>query len=175
MGFKASLAPFFQWTPDTYEGAPTPITAYLSTASKAVGFAVMARVLIAGLGAFQTSWVPILAGLSVLTMFAGNLMALRQNDVKRMLAYSSVAQAGYILLGLVSVVDSSQGDLTTLTMNGLNGVLIYLFAYLFTNLGAFMVVMLVEEATGSTDISSSMGSPSVRRPWPGPCSSSCSA
>jgi NADH-quinone oxidoreductase subunit N len=157
LGFKASLAPFFQWTPDTYEGAPTPIAAYLSTASKAVGFAVMARVLIEGLGAFQTSWVPILAGLSVLTMFAGNLMALRQDDVKRLLAFSSVAQAGYILLGLVSVVDSSQGDLTTLTTNGLNGVLIYLFAYLFTNLGAFFVVMLVEEATGTTDISAFNG------------------
>jgi proton-translocating NADH-quinone oxidoreductase chain N len=154
LGFKASLAPFFQWAPDTYDGAPTPITAYLSTASKAVGFAVMARVLIVGLGAFQTSWVPILAGLSVLTMFAGNLMALRQEDVKRMLAYSSVAQAGYILLGLVSVVDGSQGDLTALTNNGLNGVLIYLFAYLFTNIGAFMIVMLVEEATGSTHVSS---------------------
>ena len=154
LGFKASLAPFFQWAPDTYDGAPTPITAYLSTASKAVGFAVIARVLLTGLGAFQPSWVPILAGLSVLTMSAGNLMALRQKSVKRMLAYSSVAQAGYILMGMVSVVSSSQGDVTSLAMNGLNGVLIYLFAYLFTNIGAFMVVMQVEEATGSASITS---------------------
>ncbi|MCB0046746.1 MAG: NADH-quinone oxidoreductase subunit N [Caldilineaceae bacterium] len=157
LGFKTSLAPFFQWTPDTYEGAPTPVTAYLSTASKAVGFAVMARVLVVGLGAFQASWVPILAGLSMLTMFAGNLMALRQPNVKRMLAYSSVAQAGYILLGLVAVVDSSHGNFASLTNNGLNGVLIYLFAYLFTNIGAFMVIMLVEEATGSSDISAFEG------------------
>lgn len=157
LGFKASLAPFFQWAPDTYDGAPTPVTAYLSTASKAVGFAVMARVLLVGLGGFNADWVPILAGLSVLTMSAGNLMALRQSSVKRMLAYSSIAQAGYILMGLVSVVTVAQADLTTLTMNGLNGMLIYLFAYLFTNVGAFMVVMAVEEFTGSHDINAYNG------------------
>ena len=157
LGFKASLAPFFQWAPDTYDGAPTPITAYLSTASKAVGFAVIARVLITGLGGFRSDWVPLLAGLSVLTMSAGNLMALRQSSVKRMLAYSSIAQAGYILMGLVSVVSTAQGDVNTLVMNGLNGVLIYLFAYLFTNIGAFMVVMAVEEFTGSHDISAYKG------------------
>ena len=100
LGFKASLAPFFQWTPDTYEGAPTPVTAYLSTASKAVGFAVIARVMLLAFAPSLAVWVPILGALSVLTMFAGNLMALRQTNVKRMLAYSSVAQAGYILMGL---------------------------------------------------------------------------
>jgi proton-translocating NADH-quinone oxidoreductase chain N len=152
-GFKASLAPFHQWAPDTYDGAPTPITAYLSTASKAVGFAVMARVLVVALGHYKVDWVPILAGLSVLTMTVGNLAALRQNSVKRMLAYSSVAQAGYVLMGLTSAVSSSAGDLTTLGMNGLNGLLIYLFAYLFTNIGAFMVVLAIEDTTGSTDIS----------------------
>jgi proton-translocating NADH-quinone oxidoreductase chain N len=152
-GFKASLAPFYQWAPDTYDGAPTPITAYLSTASKAVGFAVMARVLIVSLGSYQIDWVPILAGLSILTMTAGNLVALRQTSVKRMLAYSSVAQAGYILMGLTSVVSTSQADPTALTMNGLNGLLLYIFAYLFTNVGAFMVVLAVEDFTGSTDIS----------------------
>jgi NADH-quinone oxidoreductase subunit N len=157
LGFKASLAPFFQWAPDTYDGAPTPVTAYLSTASKAVGFAVMARVLLVGLGGFNADWVPMLAGMSVLTMSAGNLMALRQSSVKRMLAYSSIAQAGYILMGLVSVVTVAQADLATLTMNGLNGMLIYLFAYLFTNVGAFMVVMAVEEFTGSHDISAYNG------------------
>ena len=153
LGFKTSLAPFYQWAPDTYDGAPTPITAYLSTASKAVGFAVIVRVLLVALGAFSTSWVPILAGLSIFTMTIGNLVALRQTSVKRMLAYSSVAQAGYILMGLVAFVSSSQADLSTLSMNGLNGLLIYLFAYLFTNVGAFMVVMAVEEYTGGSDIS----------------------
>ncbi len=153
LGFKASLAPFFQWAPDTYDGAPTPITAYLSTASKAVGFAVMARIFLQALWNYQIDWVPILAGLSVLTMSVGNLMALRQNNVKRMLAYSSVAQAGYMLMGLTAVVASTQADVTTLGMNGLNGLLLYLFAYLFTNIGAFMVVQSIEEFAGSTELS----------------------
>jgi proton-translocating NADH-quinone oxidoreductase chain N len=152
-GFKASLAPFYQWAPDVYDGAPTPITAYLSTASKAVGFAVMARTLVVAVGAYRVDWVPILEGLSILTMTVGNLVALRQTSVKRMLAYSSVAQAGYVLMGLTAVVSSSSGDLTTLGMNGLNGLLLYLFAYLFTNIGAFMVVLAVEEITGSAEIS----------------------
>lgn len=151
-GFKASLAPFYQWAPDTYDGAPTPITAYLSTASKAVGFAVMARVLIVALGTYRVDWVPILAGLSILTMTLGNLAALRQQSVKRMLAYSSVAQAGYVLMGLTAIVSAEAGDITLLGMNGLNGLLIYLFAYLFTNIGAFMVVLAIEETTGSTDV-----------------------
>jgi NADH:ubiquinone oxidoreductase subunit 2 (subunit N) len=84
-------------------------------------------------------------------MFAGNLMALRQTNVKRMLAYSSIAQAGYMLLGLAAVVDASVNDVTMLTMNGLNGLLIYLFGYLFTNIGAFMVVLSVENMTGGSD------------------------
>ncbi len=157
LGFKTSLAPFYQWAPDTYDGAPTPITAYLSTASKAVGFAVLARIFIVVFAAYKAEWVPILAGLSILTMSIGNLVALRQRSVKRMLAYSSVAQAGYILMGLVAVVSSMQGDLQTLTMNGLNGVLIYLFAYLFTNVGAFMVIMAVEDDAGSADINAFEG------------------
>src|SRR5690606_5670024 len=151
--FKASLAPFHQWAPDIYDGAPTPITAYLSTASKAVGFAVMARVLIVALGAYRVDWVPVLAGLSILTMSVGNLMALRQTSVKRMLAYSSVAQAGYVLMGLTSVVSSSTADITLLGMNGLNGLLLYLFAYIFTNIGAFLVVLAVEEESGSHELS----------------------
>jgi proton-translocating NADH-quinone oxidoreductase chain N len=151
LGFKSSLAPFFQWTPDTYEGALTPVTAYLSTASKAVGFAVIARVMLVAFAPAREVWVPILGGLAVLSMFAGNLMALRQTNVKRMLAYSSVAQAGYMLLGLVAVVDAGVNDVTVLTMNGLNGLLIYLFGYLFTNIGAFMVVLAVENMTGGSD------------------------
>lgn len=162
LGFKMSLAPFFQWAPDTYEGAPTPVTAYLSTASKTVGFGIAMRVFLVGFGDYQSEWVPILAGLSILTMTIGNLMALRQSSVKRMLAYSSVAQAGYVLMGLVAVVSSSsvtgaQASIDSLGMNGLNGMLIYLFAYLFTNVGAFMVVLAIEEDTGSHDISAYSG------------------
>lgn len=164
LGFKTSLAPFFQWTPDTYEGAPTPVTAYLSTASKAVGFAVMARVLLMAFSPSAELWVPVLGGLSVLTMFAGNLMALRQTNLKRMFAYSSIAQAGYIVLGLASVVDPSTVDVTTLTMNGLNGMLIYLMGYLFTNIGVFMVVMAVENMTGGSDYAHFSGL-LKRSPW----------
>ena len=164
LGFKTSLAPFFQWTPDVYEGAPTPVTAYLSTASKAAGFAVMARVLLIAFAPSAELWVPILGGLSVLTMFAGNLMALRQTNIKRMFAYSSVAQAGYILLGLASVVDPSVVDVTALSMNGLNGMLIYLMGYLFTNIGVFMVVMAVENMTGGSDYANFSGL-IKRAPW----------
>ena len=164
LGFKTSLAPFFQWTPDTYEGAPTPVTAYLSTASKAVGFAVMARVLLVAFSANAAVWVPVLGGLSVLTMFAGNLMALRQTNVKRMFAYSSIAQAGYILLGLTAVVTTSTVDVMSLSMNGLNGMLIYLMGYLFTNIGAFMVVMAVENMTGGSDYAHFSGLVK-RSPW----------
>ncbi|MBK8050163.1 MAG: NADH-quinone oxidoreductase subunit N [Anaerolineales bacterium] len=153
LGFKASLAPFFQWTPDTYEGAPTPVTAYLSTASKAVGFAVIARVVIVGLAPAQNVWVPVLGAMSVLTMFSGNLMALRQHNVKRMLAYSSIAQAGYMLLGLVAVVNPATVNMPAVTMNGLNGLLIYLVGYLFTNIGAFSVVTVSENQTGGSDYS----------------------
>jgi NADH-quinone oxidoreductase subunit N len=164
LGFKASLAPFYQWAPDTYDGAPTPVTAYLSTASKAVGFAVAARIFIVALAPYRIDWVPLLSGLSIFTMTVGNLVALRQTNIKRMLAYSSVAQAGYMLMGLVSVVSADQVDVSTLSMNGLNGMLIYLFAYLFTNVGAFMVIMAIEEYTGSADISA-FNNLSRRSPW----------
>ncbi len=145
LGFKATLAPFFQWAPDTYDGAPTPVTVYLSTASKAIGLAVTARVFVVALNDLLADWVPILAGFCVLTMTMGNLMALRQQDVKRMLAYSSVAHAGYILMGLAALAAGAESY-----MDGLNGILVYLFAYMFTNVGAFLVVMVLEEKAGST-------------------------
>lgn len=157
LGFKTSLVPFHQWAPDTYEGAPTPITAYLSTASKAAGFAVMVRVLLTGFSSYDLDWVPLLTGLAILTMTVGNLVAIRQSNVKRMLAYSSVAQAGYMLMGLIAVVTADEGDVSTLGINGLNGLLIYLFVYLFTNIGAFLVVMAVEESEGTADIAAFNG------------------
>jgi NADH-quinone oxidoreductase subunit N len=164
LGFKTSLVPFHQWTPDVYEGAATPITAYLSTASKAAAFAVLVRILIVGLGAFDTVWVPVLTGLSILSMTIGNLMALNQKSVKRMLAYSSIAQAGYMLMGLIGVVASDQADVTLLGMNGLNGLMIYIFAYVFTNIGAFLVVMAVEESAGNSDLAAFNGL-GQRSPW----------
>ncbi len=147
LGFKISLVPFHQWAPDAYEGAPTPVTAFLSVGPKAVGFAALIRVAMTALPAFQEGWVPLLAFISVITMTLGNLIALRQTNVKRLLAYSSIAQAGYMLIGVVAMNVSGSSPFT-----GLNGVLIYLFAYLFTNLGAFICVIAIENATGIVEI-----------------------
>lgn len=147
LGFKISLVPFHQWAPDAYEGAPTPVTAFLSVGPKAVGFAALIRIAMTALPAFQEGWVPLLAFISVITMTLGNLIALRQTNVKRLLAYSSIAQAGYMLIGVVAMNISGSSPFT-----GLNGILIYLFAYLFTNLGAFICVIAIENATGIVEI-----------------------
>jgi len=149
-GFKASLVPFHQWVPDTYEGAPTPITAFLSTVSKAAGFAVAGRVFMIALPDFITDWTAILGSLAILTMTLGNLVALKQTNLKRLLAYSSIAQAGYIVLGLAAL--NPGGD-----FDGVGGLLIYLLAYLFTNIGAFLVVMAIEQHSGSVDLSAYHG------------------
>ncbi len=146
LGYKASLVPFHQWAPDTYDGAPTPISAFLSTASKAAGFAVVGRVFLVAFPDFQPDWTVVLGAIAVLTMFLGNLTALKQKSVKRMLAYSSIGQAGYILLGLVAVSSDP-------TFGGINGVMIYLFGYIFTNVGAFLLLLPIEKKSGgSTDM-----------------------
>jgi NADH-quinone oxidoreductase subunit N len=151
-GFKIALVPFHQWSPDTYEGAPTPITAFLSVGPKAIGFALLMRVFLTALSGFIVDWTAILAGISMITMTLGNLVALKQTNIKRLLAYSSIAQAGYILIGFVCVSLNSQSS-----FSGVNGSMIYLFAYLFTNLGVFMAVIAFEQATGSTEISDYAG------------------
>jgi proton-translocating NADH-quinone oxidoreductase chain N len=151
-GFKSSLVPFHQWVPDAYEGAPTPITAFLSTASKAAGFAILMRVFTIAMGWAQPQWVALLTAVSIVTMTLGNLAALRQSNVKRLLAYSSIAQAGYILIGVAAVLAEPDA-----TFTGYNGVLFYLFAYLFTNVGAFAVVIAIENATGSSELASYAG------------------
>lgn len=143
-GFKASLVPFHQWAPDTYDGAPTPVTAFLSTASKAAGFAVAGRVFVTALPDFTASWTFLLTVIAIMTMTLGNLVALKQTSVKRMLAYSSIAQAGYIVMGLAAIN-------TTVPFDGVSGLLIYIFAYLFTNVGAFLVVAAIEKQTGAVD------------------------
>jgi proton-translocating NADH-quinone oxidoreductase chain N len=159
-GFKASLVPFHQWAPDTYEGAPTPITAFLSTASKATGFAILMRVFITAFGsAAAEEWIVLLVLLSVLTMSLGNLTALKQTNVKRLLAYSSIAQAGYMLIGVAAVV-ATPGQV----FDGINGALVYLFTYLFTNLGAFAVVIAIETETGKVDLKDYSGL-AHRSPW----------
>ena len=158
--------PFHQWAPDTYEGAPTPVTAFLSTASKATGFAILIRVFLVAMGQrCRCSGRPCWSPCRSLTMTLGNLTALRQTNIKRMLAYSSIAQAGYMLIGVAAVL-ADPGR----TFTGINGVLIYLFAYLFTNVGAFAVVIAIENATGKAEIKDYAGLVArVRRGWPGCC------
>src|SRR5262249_37862478 len=125
------------WAPDAYEGAPTPVTAFMAAAVKAAGFTAVLRVLLVAFSAIElkngpTSWVYALSGLSMLTMTVGNLAALRQQNVKRLLAYSSIAHAGYLLLGVVAA--------GVVGAEGRQAVLYYLLAYTFTTVGAFGVV-----------------------------------
>lgn len=131
-GFKVALVPFHMWTPDAYQGAPTPVTAFMSVATKTAAFASLIRVL-AAIASVERPWLLALAGLAVLTMTLGNLAALRQTSLKRMLAYSSIAHAGYILTGLVANNE-----------RGYQGALYYLLAYTFMNLGAFAILAAVQ-------------------------------
>jgi NADH-quinone oxidoreductase subunit N len=137
-GFKVALVPFQMWTPDVYEGAPTPVTAFMSVGAKAAGFAALGRVALYAFGTWQDAWWWVLAILAALTMTLGNLAALRQASVKRMLAYSSIAHAGYVLVGLAA------GN--TL---GTSGVLFYLLAYAFMNVGAFALIIAAAHFDGS--------------------------
>lgn len=143
-GYKISAAPFHMWTPDVYEGAPTPVTAFLSVGPKAAGFAVLVRFFADALGAHgasgDTPW-PVVAGcLAMATMTVGNLSALNQDNVKRMLAYSSIAHAGYMLLGFSVFSD-----------DGTASIVFYVVTYCFMNLGAFLVVMAVAEQSGGDE------------------------
>jgi NADH-quinone oxidoreductase subunit N len=147
--FKVSAVPFHQWAPDTYEGAPTPITAFLSVASKAAGFvALMQLVFIAFLGQSDV-WAPIFWVLAALTMTVGNVIALRQTNIVRLLAYSSVAQAGFILVPFAVA-----GENPAATTSAFESVVTYLIIYTLMNLGAFTVVIAVARKTRSGEVSS---------------------
>lgn len=137
-GFKVAAVPFHMWTPDVYEGAPTPITAFISVASKAAGFAVLVRFFLLVFGPVQEQWIGLVAALATATMIVGNVLAIPQRNFKRMLAYSSIAQAGYVLIGVAAV-----GEL------GTSAVLYYLAAYVLTNIAAFAVAEIVANTTGS--------------------------
>ena len=141
LGFKISMAPFHMWAPDAYQAAPTPVAGFLTVGPKAVGFAVMLRVLLTAFSIVSFKWQAALVGLSILTMTVGNFIAISQVTIKRLLAYSSIAQAGYILMGLAAANDT-----------GLAGVLIYLVTYAFTNLGAFAAVTAISDQLGSDEI-----------------------
>jgi proton-translocating NADH-quinone oxidoreductase chain N len=154
-GFKIAAVPFHQWSPDAYEGAPTPVTAFLSVAPKAAGFAVLVRVFTLGLPTLMLNWVALLSGICVATMFVGNLSAIPQKNIKRMLAYSSIAQAGYVLIGVITWDPQADGYVP---------ILIFLLGYLFTNLGLFAAVVGFSNATGSDEIEDYAGL--IRRaPW----------
>jgi NADH-quinone oxidoreductase subunit N len=146
LAFKVSLFPFHFWAPDVYEGAPTPVAGFLSTASKAAGFAVILRLLTAVFPVVSANWSLILAVLATLTMFVGNLIALSQKSVKRMLAYSSIAHAGYAMIGVVAF-----------SQLGIASTVFYLIAYVLTNLAAFGIVAIVGRVTGSDEYSAYNG------------------
>lgn len=135
--FKVAAVPFHQWAPDVYEGAPTPITAYLSVASKAASFALLLRLFQSVFWPVRDHWQWLLAAVAVASMTVGNLAALGQKNIKRLLAYSSISHAGYVLLGLVAAA-TPEGNST-----GLRAVAFYLFAYAFMNFGAFAVVIIL--------------------------------
>lgn len=145
-GFKVAIVPFHFWAPDTYQGAPSPIAGYLSTASKAAGFVVLLRLLVVAFPATAIQWEWMLAILAALTMTLGNLVALAQKDIKRLLAYSSIAHAGYALIGLIAFNDL-----------GIASLIFYIIAYILTNLAAFGIVTAVGRVTGSDELDSYRG------------------
>jgi NADH-quinone oxidoreductase subunit N len=152
--FKASVAPFHQWTPDVYEGAPTPITAFMATATKAAALGIFVRFFdVAAIGA-QNTWGPLLAAIAAITMIVGNAGALGQSSLKRMLGYSGVAQAGYMLGGVVVG-----------TQLGVQATVLYLLVYLAMNVAAFAVICAVEAAGTDGDDISALAGLGARRPW----------
>jgi NADH-quinone oxidoreductase subunit N len=148
LGFKIAAVPFHMWTPDAYEGAPTPVTAYMSVIPKAAGFAAMIRILVQGLGPLSDDWRWLMAILAVLTMMLGNIVALSQRNLKRMLAYSSIAHTGYMMVGLAAYREGTGfgNDLQDLIgTRGVSSLLYYMLAYVFMNIGAFAVLTWVQQ------------------------------
>src|SRR5208282_1980910 len=133
--FKIAAVPFHQWTPDTYEGAPTSITAFISVAPKVASFALLLRILFVGMPALAKEWQALTIGVAIATMTLGNLAAITQSNIKRFCGYSTIAHVGYLLLGLVAAADGN-GD-------GLRAIVIYLIVYAFMNLGAFAVIIVM--------------------------------
>jgi NADH-quinone oxidoreductase subunit N len=143
LGFKVAAVPFHMWTPDVYQGAPTPVTAFMSVGAKAGGFAALLRVLVMAFPAISGEWGALVAIIAGLTMILGNVVAISQNDIKRMLAYSSIAHAGYILVAVAAAQDPK------VTPYAVSAAVFYLLTYTLTNLGAFSLVIAVEKDDGS--------------------------
>lgn len=164
-GFKISAVPFHFWTPDVYEGAPTPVTAFVSVASKAASFALLVRffsavfpeALVIDGQSMHDFWIQLVTATAVISMTLGNVLALSQRNIKRLLAYSSIAQAGYTLVGVAAMQSSAATE-------GIASVTFYMFMYTFTNLLAFGVIVIFTDATGSEKISDLAGL-NRRNPW----------
>ena len=142
LGFKVALVPFHMWTPDVYQGAPTPLTAFMAVGAKAAGFAALLRIFLAALPMLADNFVPVFWILSALTMFAGNLIAIVQGNIKRMLAYSSIAHAGYIMMAVVAFGQE------LVSRDAVASSLFYLLGYAVTNFGAWSIVIALEGAEG---------------------------
>jgi len=165
LGFKIAAVPFHMWTPDVYQGAPTSVVAYMSVAAKVGGFAALARVLIAGMSNFvldagePAAWQATVWLVAVLTMLLGNVVAIVQNDLKRLLAYSSIAHAGYILIAVAAAASAGLAD------EAAQAIAIYLVAYAFTTVGAFAVIIAVERDDASNTGLDSLRGLARARPW----------
>ncbi len=157
-GFKLSMVPFQMWTPDVYEGAPTPVAAFLAVASKAAAFAIVLRLFYTALGGASADWSLMFAVLAAVTMSVGNVVAIAQSNVKRLLGYSAIAQAGYMLIGLAAVAGSGSGP------DGVESVLFYLGGYAAMNLAAFFAVIAITNTTGDDRIEALAGM-GRRSPW----------
>jgi NADH-quinone oxidoreductase subunit N len=153
LAFKSSVAPFHQWTPDVYEGAPTPITAFMAVATKAAAFGAFLRLFDVALLGATADWAPALAALAAITIIVGNVGALGQSSLKRLMAWSSVAQAGYMLAGVVVA-----------TRLGVQATVFYLAVYLMMNLAAFAVIVIRERETGLGDDIASVQGLGAQRP-----------
>jgi NADH-quinone oxidoreductase subunit N len=149
MLFKVSAAPFHTWTPDVYQGAPTAVTAFMAACTKVAAFGALLRLFYVGFGAARWDWTPMIWIIAILTMAVGCVLALTQTDIKRMLAYSSIAHAGFILTGFVGLQQVASPD--SLQISSLQAVLFYLVTYGFMNVGAFAVVTMVRDAGGEAN------------------------
>jgi NADH-quinone oxidoreductase subunit N len=159
VAFKMAAVPFHYWTPDAYQGSPTPVTAYLSVGPKIGAFAIVLRLFVEALGPLKADWLPVVIILAALTMTLGNLVAITQDNVKRMLAYSSIAHTGYILVGLAAYAGGQH--------SGITAILFYGVAYTFMNMGAFAVIAALQHWPGVTSQISTFAGLGRRDPWLG--------
>jgi NADH-quinone oxidoreductase subunit N len=159
VAFKMAAVPFHYWTPDAYQGSPTPVTAYLSVGPKVGAFAIVLRLFVGALGPLKADWLPVVIVLAALTMTLGNLVAICQDNVKRMLAYSSIAHTGYMLVGLAAYAGGQQ--------SGLSAILFYGAAYTFMNMGAFAIIAALQRRPGVTSQIATFAGLGRRDPWLG--------